>query len=61
MPKTKPKGSTQEGKEREAAFKAAMTGLALMVAGAGMPGQVRLSSREAQPRPIAPPKKRRGR
>ena len=44
-------------KGREDAFKAAMTGLAMMVAGAGIPGQVRLASREQQPRPIVPPKK----
>jgi hypothetical protein len=48
-------------KGRDAALKAALGGLSLMLAGAGLPAQVRLASREAQPRPIGPPKKRRGR
>jgi len=60
--KVRVKGGTQKvglgvGKGRDEAFKAAMTGLAMMVAGAGIPGQVRLASREQQPRPLAPPKK----
>jgi hypothetical protein len=46
MPKDKVKGKLGA---REDAFKAAMGGLALMVAAAGMPGQVRLASREQQP------------
>jgi hypothetical protein len=56
MPKTKPNPPTP-AKGREAALKAAMSGLGLMIAAAGMPGQVRLSSREQQPRPPVPPKK----
>jgi hypothetical protein len=35
-------------KGREEALKAAMSGLSLMIAAAGMPGQVRLASREPQ-------------
>jgi hypothetical protein len=37
--------------KREQALKAVMGGLSLMVAAAGMPGQVRLASREQQPLP----------
>jgi hypothetical protein len=36
-------------KVKREALKAVMSGLALMVAAAGMPGQVRLASREQQP------------
>ena len=57
MPKQKPK--PPGGKGREEAFKAAMTGLAMMVAGAGLPGQIRLASREEQrPRPPVKGKRR---
>ena len=48
MPKDKVKGKLGG---REEALKAAMGGLGLMVAAAGMPGQVRLASREQQPVP----------
>jgi hypothetical protein len=51
-----PKG----GGAREDAFKAAMGGLALMVAAAGMPPQVRLASREQQPLTKSAPTKSAG-
>jgi hypothetical protein len=61
MPKDKVKGKRQAamGEEKREALKAVMSGLGLMVAAAGMPGQVRLASREQQPLPPAsvPPKK----
>jgi hypothetical protein len=62
MPKDKVKGKQPTLGGREAAFKAAMGGLGLMIAAAGIPGQVRLASREQQrPPAFVPPKKRRGR
>jgi hypothetical protein len=48
------------GRGREAALKAAMSGLGLMIAAAGMPGQVRLASREQQPRPMPLVPKKKG-
>jgi hypothetical protein len=58
MPKDKVKGKRQAamGEEKREAFKAVMSGLGLMVAAAGMPGQVRLSSREQQPPAFVPKK-----
>jgi hypothetical protein len=59
--KRKPREAQPTLKGREDALKAALSGLGLMVAAAGIPPQVRLSSREQQPGAIAPPKKRSGR
>jgi len=49
--KRKPREAQPTLKGREAAFKAALGGLGLMIAAAGIPAQVRLASRETQPVP----------
>jgi hypothetical protein len=61
MPKDKVKAKqpTLEPKQGERATLGGMLGPLGLLLGA-MPAQVRLSSREQQPRPIVPPKAKRG-
>jgi hypothetical protein len=66
MPEDKRKGRQPPpfGKAREAGLKAALGGLGLMLAPtmlSGLPGQIRLASREQQPRPPKGAKRGRGR